>query len=128
LGLNELYEASVVEDWRASAAATYEGYNERCWKDKEVVVDDWDRVSKGGESIFKGTEALSKLNSQACSQADRYVEVRNRWTEVGARHREDARNYLLMLVLLPLSVALCFYGGRWIFTGRLRPFWLLHDD
>lgn len=106
LWINELRETSYWEGRAAADELTIKTRQDNCDK----------AVSRG----FRG--------SADCGQIPIWQESRNRNYASAYQHRGDARDYLLTLFFLPLSLALCFYAGRWILTGRLRPFWLLHDD
>lgn len=78
---------------------------------------------------MKGCEKeVREKNAPNCAAAQHAQVMRDMWRDSRNRHSENAENYLLMLLILPASFVLCFYAGRWILTGQLRPFWLLNDD
>jgi hypothetical protein len=105
LWLNAEYDVSLLEKAGAEANLEFREQQDYC-----------DKAHSEGQG------------SASCPEAQRQKERRDR-NNIDAIYRgADASNYLLMLIVLPFSLTLCFYAGRWIFTGRLRPFWLLHDD
>jgi hypothetical protein len=106
LWFHEEYEASLLDESAKEDDLEFRGHQHNCEK----------AISDGA------------TGSLSCEAAERHHESRDRKNIDAIYRRADAHNYLLTLIFLPLALALCFYAGRWILTGRLRPFWLLHDD
>lgn len=62
-------------------------------------------------------------NGGVCAQTETARVSAERFRQIEDEHAERAAVFRNVLLLVPGLLVLCFYTGRWVFTGKLRPFW-----
>jgi hypothetical protein len=111
-----------LQRYRTSGQLFYQSLtrNEQLCADSVEARERLPRKRAPGEGV------IERFLKESPCDPDALAELRQRtMSHIGPMNEasEAFNRYRRIAILVPLLGIALFFGGRWIFTGRVRPFW-----